>query len=136
MDKVYLVRWEERDWEGDSGIVDICATEEIALATKKNWEKECPNDDVWIEPWEIETEMPKILKDISKVHILTRFKLNRSDAEYTVMYGPDDEKFIVNLEEGYIYTIEEIRSGECGFTFYKKDDDPSFLGVEVFEENE
>ena len=106
MDKVFLVWWEERDWEGDSGIVDICATEEIALATKKNWEKECPNDNVWIEPWEIETEMPKILKDISKVHILTRFKLNRSDAEYTVMYGPDDEKFIVNLEEGYIYTIE------------------------------
>lgn len=136
MDIVYLVGWEEKGREPESGVVDICATEEIALAVKKNWEKENPNDDVWIEPWEINTEMPKVIRDISKVNVLTRFRLNRSGADYTVMYGPDDEKFIVNLDDGFIYTMEEIRSGECGFTFYRKDDDPSFFGVEILEENE
>ena len=132
MENVFIViRCGEED--NDVTIVDVCATEEIASATKENWEKENPDDDVWVEVWGVETEMPKKLKDIDCVSFLEHFKLKSSESDFILVDGPNDSKLIVNLSEGAAYTIDEISSGEFGIEFYTKDNNKTFKGVEVVE---
>lgn len=135
MDKVYLVRWEERGWEPDSGIVDVCATEEIALVVKKNWEKENPEDNVWVEPWDIETEMPRNLKDFNRheVKLGEKFKMNNSDHIFTIAKYREEE-MIVDLMDNIVYDLSTIFVGDTTFFFFEKPDDDDFLGVEVIED--
>ena len=140
MDKVFIVWWEEKGWEPDSGITEVCATEEIALAVKKNWEKENPEHDVWIEPWDIETEMPKVFKNINDIKFgKEKFKLKGSDhifiaAEISCQaYG----FALVDLTDGVVYEVEEVVDEKLfNFDFYYKEDDEEYWGVEVIEENE
>ena len=139
MENVFIViRSGEED--NDVTIVDVCATEEIASATKENWEKENPDDDVWVEVWGVETEMPKKFKNIDDVKFgKEKFKLKGSDhifvaAEISCQVY---DFALVDLTDGIVYDVEDVVDKKLyDFDFYYKEVDEDYWGVEVIEENE
>lgn len=62
------------------------------------------------------------------------FKLQGSADKFKLIRSEFDEKYFLNLSESIAYSLRSILDNEDGFTFFRKEDDEDFLGVEIVEE--
>ena len=138
--KVYVITYAE-GWE-PSEIYDVCSTREIAEAVKKNGQNELPDADFSIEEVEVTEEMPRNLKDYNRhqVKVGEKFKLDGSDDIFMLADGKDED-MIVDLTDCTVFAASEFWEHgyedfkeTYGFSFFRKEDDEDFLGVDVIEE--
>ena len=136
--KVYLVTYVE-DWE-PSEIYDVCSTREIAEAVMKNGESELPDADFSIDEVDVTEEMPRNLRDYNRhqVKIGDKFRLDGSDNIFMLAEGKDED-MIVDLTDAAVFEASEVWTTDFkedyGFSFFRKDNDNVFLGVDIIEEN-